>query len=783
MLISLMCFSKSKECRDKAFCIQNELAKSNNSFLSEMVQTFFDVYGSETDSEVVIKDDGKYLAKCVQFIINTDQTFEELQLHKFALELVKICHISRVYNFEPSLFQNFLHKRFTGDKNTTFIEKNTIALVNFVFDSSLSDQIKLNIVKTLSKLNASKFISSFVREVTSNFDQLIVPLKSVTPHEFEIFKTPQGTLFDKSVVKAAGDTNADKNVRRENKLYSFKEQLAEMELRKALEEKNSNTELDLSKLTKKQEEVYKVQLAKEDDIRNRLMLLDQKLSFNMNVLLVMINSNSLVASIHFKEITHILVSLFTSVLCYESTKAFILKISHPMMISPTTCNDVEYNKFVDTAAFTMVRLYRNPSSPDDELLQLIGRLVDYLYKRTCPNSGTGYDEKLNRLASQNRLTTPAFAYVFPLIRFVLLQLKSSAENYDKTVDKCLQIITQHSLHRNELSDAKENLKNPQNMPNKIMLETLIKFMEKNLPDFEKTAASAMISIVSSINGSDGCGSATPAEIFVLLNSLTHLNDLIRLTCFQALGDLSVAVLPLLKDEDHCKEKLRLRVFIGRFDQQETCQEFAKQIFERCSFETNSKMLEVILGDDIENANSVLVVSVSEAYHYLLKEYPEKLEEFYEKLTKFYNEKSKASVPSTDSFGRPLAKDHIDRFEQRLTIAHIFKNIAEYFSQDQVKSFIKFLIPSALSDNNESVRTVMLEAGCRLIDFHGKNNINYLLDVFEAFLDSAPDDHKNDLVRKSVIIFLGTLAKHIDSDNPKLKPILRFVIISVVFFCF
>ncbi|XP_017487346.1 PREDICTED: eIF-2-alpha kinase activator GCN1-like [Rhagoletis zephyria] len=778
MLISLICFSKSKECRDKAISLLNELAKSNSSLISEMVQTFFDLYGTEAETTAVedsSKSDAQFLAKCVQVLINSEQIAEksEFEVHKFALECVKICHIPRVYHYQPNLFQTFLCKRFDKGEIATFVEKNTSALVNIVFSSSLSDQIKLNTVKTLSKLNANKFISCFVREVNANLDQLLIPLKSVTSTEVEIFKTPQGTLYDKAVVKAAGDTSADKNVRRENKLYSFKDQLAEMELRKDLEAKSKHTDLDLSKLTKKQEEVYKAQLAKEEDVRNRLKLLDGKLSFNLDVLLAMIRSNPLVASIHFKEIPSTLVNLFTSELCYERSKAFTLAISRPMMVSPATCNDLEYNKFVDTAAFTLVRLYRNPADPDNELLQLIARLVEYLYKRTCPNSGSGYDETLNRLAAQNRLSTPAFAFVFPLLRFVLLQLKASAENYDQMVDRCLQVITQHSLHRNDSAEKKgdSGLKDPQNMPNKLVLETLVKFMEKNLPDHEKTAASAVISTVGCINGSAGCGMASPGDIFVLLNSLTHLNDLIRQTCFQALDDLSTAVLPLLKEEDHCKEKLRHRVFIGRFDTLPECQAFANQIFERCAFETSGKMLETILEDDIENANAVLVVPVSEAYRFLLKQYPERLGEFYEKLTKFYSEKAKASVPSTDAFGRPLAKDHVDHYEQRLAVACIFKNIAEYFSEDQVKSFIKFLIPSALSDNNESVRNVMLEAGCQLIDFHGKNNVNYLLDVFEVFLDSAPDDHRNDLVRKSVIIFMGTLAKHIDGSNPKLKPIL------------
>ena len=612
-----MCFPKSKDVREKAISLHNQLTTSNANLIVEFVQAFFEIFNSELPSESSNPNEAHILVKCCQVLINYNQISDETKLSKLALECIKICHIPIIYHFQSNLYLTFLHKRFDEKEASEFVDKNCVSMVNLVFVTGLSNEIKLSIVKTLTKLNARKFINCFVREIYASLDQQVAQLKAVTPVEFAIFKTAEGVLYDMSVVKAAADANIDKNTKRENKLYSFKEQMAEMELRKELETKNKD-DLDLSKLTKKQEEVFKVQMTKEEDIRNRLRLLNQKFTFNLDVLLAIMESNSLVACIYFKEITFTLVNLFTSVLCYDKVTNFTLKISHNMMLSPATCNDVEYVKFVDTAAYTLVRLFPNPSSPDSDLCKLIARLVDFLYRRTCPNSGTGYDEKLNRLALQNRLTTPAFSFIFPLLRYVLLNLTpSNTITYDQTVDRCLQIIGQHSLHRTDSTDSNEGLKNPQNMPIKLTLETLIKFMEKDLIDHEKTAASVLINNVSCINGNLGCGTATTSDIFVLLNSLTHRNDLIRLTCIQALDNLSVNVLPHL-EEGHCKEKLKHRVFIGRFDTQPECQTYANQIFEKCSFETNGKMLENIFDDDIENANSVLVIPLSDAYRYLLQ---------------------------------------------------------------------------------------------------------------------------------------------------------------------
>ena len=57
----------------------------------------------------------------------------------------------------------------------------------------------------------------------------------------------------------------------------------------------------------------------------------------------------------------------------------------------------------------------------------------------------------------------------------------------------------------------------------------------------------------------------------------------------------------------------------------------------------------------------------------------------------------------------------------------------------------------------------------------QDNVNILLPVFENFLATAPDTAHNDTVRQSIIILMGTLAKHLDSDNPKVKPIVAQLI--------
>ena len=66
---------------------------------------------------------------------------------------------------------------------------------------------------------------------------------------------------------------------------------------------------------------------------------------------------------------------------------------------------------------------------------------------------------------------------------------------------------------------------------------------------------------------------------------------------------------------------------------------------------------------------------------------------------------------------------------------------------------------------------MLDAAVATIDLHGKETVGDLLPVFEDFLDNAPEDSSLDIVRQSVVILMGSLARHLDKDDPKVRPII------------
>lgn len=51
----------------------------------------------------------------------------------------------------------------------------------------------------------------------------------------------------------------------------------------------------------------------------------------------------------------------------------------------------------------------------------------------------------------------------------------------------------------------------------------------------------------------------------------------------------------------------------------------------------------------------------------------------------------------------------------------------------------------------------------------------LLPIFEKFLKKTPASGDFDAARSGVIVLMGTLARHLDSEDPKLKPIVNKLI--------
>ncbi len=138
-----------------------------------------------------------------------------------------------------------------------------------------------------------KVIQNSIQSMIENSE-----LKNVSKENFDIMNLPEGELYDKtlteSTIKAIQDasfTNA--NQKKESKTYSYKEQLADVELRKELEKKKQKSienkiytlEEIRSKMSKKQQEMLDLQVAKEKSIREDMFVRKSLINKTSSVLI------------------------------------------------------------------------------------------------------------------------------------------------------------------------------------------------------------------------------------------------------------------------------------------------------------------------------------------------------------------------------------------------------------------------------------------------------------------------------------------------------------------
>ena len=55
-----------------------------------------------------------------------------------------------------------------------------------------------------------------------------------------------------------------------------------------------------------------------------------------------------------------------------------------------------------------------------------------------------------------------------------------------------------------------------------------------------------------------------------------------------------------------------------------------------------------------------------------------------------------------------------------------------------------------------------------IGCHGADIADQLMEHCEACLKSAGDTRESDIIRHSIVVLMGTLAKHLDKGNPKVS---------------
>jgi hypothetical protein len=90
-----------------------------------------------------------------------------------------------------------------------------------------------------------------------------------------------------------------------------------------------------------------------------------------------------------------------------------------------------------------------------------------------------------------------------------------------------------------------------------------------------------------------------------------------------------------------------------------------------------------------------------------------------------------------------------------------------------ETIFPFLLEQGVVDMDDGVRQCMVSAGMSLISSYGAVNTASLLQIFDTVLEAPPppkgqDVRAFDWRREGAVVFMGSTAKHLQKDDPKVS---------------
>jgi HEAT repeat protein/uncharacterized membrane protein YgcG len=638
-----------------------------------------------------------------------------------------------------------------------------------------------NGLKMLCQLASDDIMALVMEKVESGLkdDRLML----VTQHEIDVFSTPEGELCDKSIIIRAETATAvvEQNVKRESRAYSYEEQQWDRQLREELEQKKGQKSSTSEgkrgqkgkgksgggssggataatkggvQLEKKQQEAFEALMKEEAAIRKRVKQLDGDYKSTVNLLSTVIESNASAIKPYVPFLIENILCWFKVPLASAGASMLWLKLREVVFTS-------QWAGLGTLVAHVTLRLLQplsgiDPSWSQEPLSAQAMRAVERLLSATTSKSGL----------SQTMFPTPTFAYCFPLLRQVLHDGGECVQNNLTSRQQAAQFILVHSKTRKTSAEDDPDL-----LPRDQILRVLGKVIATSsslraVAQLQDLAISAFAELCEGASGKDGCGCAKAIDIQVLLECLTSPVEELRLAAIKGLQSI-IDVLPSSMS-DKLTNLLIRRIFVAQFDADERVQACAKQLWSEANLVASKSLCLLLIGDVLDSEH--MASSASMALAALLQDHPDMLTTVAETLFDAYKEKLKVPEVVKDDIGRVISLPFIDPWQSRCGIAVALEKMSPQLRNKEVDKVFSFFVQNGLADRVEKVRQQMLHASMSALNIHGKENIHNLLPVFENFLETAPNTPEVDPVRQSVVILIGSLARYLDQDDPKVKPI-------------
>lgn len=623
-----------------------------------------------------------------------------------------------------------------------------------------------NSISTVSRINPDILLPHVMELVSSELSS--ADMSNVTDDEYFTYLTPEGELYDKSVIPNSEDIYQVSGMKRENKVYSYKEQLEELQLRREIEEKRRKEgKAKPVQLTPKQKEAIKNQTDKENAIRTRLTSINGKLLKLISMIESVTKGNPEQLATHFSCLLPNILSQLKNPLAAP----LLTKLYHHLRMS---CFKESQHNLRDSLAVATIRLYEPHCDLPEEWLKepvmdSVTSVLTVLYATTADNEiSTTTNGDAEDTIEEGILTAPAFCYAFQFLRKCMTMKPVST---DENLLMCgIQIISRHAQTRG-ISDRgiATDYRHPKYLPRLEMMRLLLGIISTNRGRVQTQAVAALLDVAEATSGREYCAPPTKPELELLLQAVESSLESIRDVALRALVIL-VDTFSSFESDVTLYRRLICRLWIAKHDINDDNRELAENLWTASNFVLPNDMTMNLMKDVIHTESCIQKATASSLVSILMED-SKPLQKILDELLVIYNDKLAMIPPKLDQFDREI-EPAIDQWGPRRGVAFAICQISQFFDEKQVFSTIQFMVSKGLGDRDEMVHKEMLAASLAIVDKHGKETIARLLPVFEEFLDKAPNSSRYDNIRQAVVILMGSLARHLEVSDERIQPIVK-----------
>uniref|UniRef100_A0A671S892 EIF-2-alpha kinase activator GCN1-like n=1 Tax=Sinocyclocheilus anshuiensis TaxID=1608454 RepID=A0A671S892_9TELE len=467
------------------------------------------------------------------------------ETEKLALDILIVIHHPSIVAVRSEMWPSLLSTMKLDAAE--FIDKHLEMILPRLLEANTDNQAVQNAVGSLSLLSPTRLLPRVMDHVTQRLSN--PALRQVTCQEYAIMQTPEGELYDRSIIMSAQQESTKKgNMKRENKAYSFKEQIIELELQEEIKKKKGIKEE--IQLTSKQKEMMQNQLEKESGIRKRLQELDVELQCAVSLLEAALARRPPLIWMHLPGVLQAVLPLLRSPLAAPCVKQVFLHIGVTLMPK-------ELHYLAVLVGHVTLRQLKpecdlDPAWAQEDLNTATQRTISLLHTNTAPQR----DGKTGSGAFV--LSAPAFSFCFPLLQAVLSQSSGSSEESELMMTRALQVINTHAQLRAKSNDTLADKNGPELLPRVSMLLLLTKVIGTSTPRLQvETHIQIMISSSTL---------AEQPEIDALLEALLSPCFSVRDAALRGLLEMELA-LPTDGADANGLKMLR-RLWVAKFDVEE-----------------------------------------------------------------------------------------------------------------------------------------------------------------------------------------------------------------------